>query len=130
MIWLSFKFVSLTEGKSKIFCCNHSDIIAVRIPGYGVGDQLLHIQCRLTFRARGFDTSGNNKTADFRFFSGGFLLAQGTFCIKTHTARTIQPFCAFYKSNVLQKSVHNNFTIHLFKICSCLMLKLGIAHLG
>lgn len=64
LIWLSFEFDPLTEGKSKIFCCNHSNIIAVRISGVGV-EELLHVQCRLTFHARGFDTSGNNKTADF-----------------------------------------------------------------
>lgn len=64
LIWLSFKFDPLTEGKSKIFCCNRSNIIAVRISGCGV-EELLQVQCRLTFHARGFDTSGNNKTADF-----------------------------------------------------------------
>jgi len=64
LIWLSFKFDPLTEGKSKIFCCNHSNIIAVRISGCGV-EELLHVQFRLTFHARGFDTSGNNKTTGF-----------------------------------------------------------------
>lgn len=82
LIWLSFKFDPLTEGKSKIFCCNHSNIIAVRIFGVGV-EELLHVQCRLTFHARGFDTSGNNKTADFFqvvFSCAGYLLYLNAHC--------------------------------------------------